>query len=201
MLVLLHVMSGDKEPYRNENSTAHWGPTGSLNTVSFRGEVWTELVLKPQTNRREDPWQRADGLLPDSPRWELCDHAALLLPKMAWFMPEGTLSPQIFSAPSCTRNVKSYKTSQPVKASPNSAVCNTATMWSQGAMHGKRDSARGFLRRPESNIAGYSCDVAFLGPAERAHVRAGEEGRRVYPIPRPTPVFCLQSVNIHLVGN
>ena len=58
-------MSGDKEPYRNENSTAHWGPTGSLNTGSFGGEVWIELVLKPQTNRREDPWQElmVSGLL------------------------------------------------------------------------------------------------------------------------------------------
>lgn len=192
-------MSGDKEPYRNENSTAHWGPTGSLNCLFQRWSMnWT--CLKATNKPKGGPLTRTDGLLPDPPRWDLCDHAALLLPKTAWFMPEGTLSPQI-SAPSCIWNVKSYKTSRPVKASPNSSVCNTATMWSQGAMHGKRDSARGFLRRPESNIAGYSCDVAFLGPAERAHVRAGEEGRRVYPIPRPTPVFCLQSVNIHLVGN
>ena len=123
-------MSGDKEPYRNENSTAHWGPTGSLNMN------WT--CLKATNKPKGGPLTRADGLRPAPPRWELCDHAALLLPKMAWFMPEGTLSPQIFSPPSCTRNMKSYKTNQPVKASPNGAVCNTATLRSRGATRGER---------------------------------------------------------------
>lgn len=151
----------------------------------FQRKYELNCLKKPQNKPKGGPLTRADGLLPGSS--QLCDHAALLLPKMAWFMPEGTLSPQIFSAPSCTWNVKSYKTSH-LSKHHQTAVCNTATMWSQGAMHGKRDSASWF---PKASWKGTSqvgsCDVAFLGPAERAHVRAGEEGRRVYPIPGLLP--------------
>lgn len=187
-----------------------WVETGAIQESEFHCPLGTHrecqyclfqkwsmdrTCLKATNTPKWAPLTRADGLLPDPPRCELCDHAALLLPKMVWFTPEGTLPPPISSPPSCTWNVKSYKTNQPVKASPNRAVCNTATVWSRGAMQGEQLLGRRFLRRPESvtQQVTASCAVTFLGRAEIAQLRAGREGRWIYPIPRPTSTFCLQS--------
>lgn len=115
-------MGGDRDQtgIRTPLRTGH--PQGSLNTASFRGEVWIRLVLKPQTNLRGELLTRADELLPDPPRWELCDHAALLWSKMAWFKPEGT-SPPPNLLPSELHLQFDILQNQPIKASPNKAVC------------------------------------------------------------------------------
>ena len=122
---------------------------------------------------------------------------------MVWFTPEGTLPPPVSSPPSCTWNVKSYKTNQPAEASPSSAVCNTATVCSRGAMQGEQLLGRRFRRRPGSvtRQVTASCDATFLGPAEIAQLRAGEEGRRLYPTPPAYSRLLFAVVNIHLVGN
>lgn len=149
----------------------------------FRGEVWIELVFKPQTNGREDPWQRlmvSCLILPGGScvTTQLCfyqrwlDHAwRNCLPNLLRSKLPGMWNPT--AKPATCQSITKQRCVQ---------YCLHVVTGSDAreARLGPR-FPKGVLKR---NIAGYSCDVAFLGPPEHTSEQERKEDGSI-----PSPAY------------